>query len=50
MLRRQAYRFELRPSGQQLRNLRQFAGSCRFVYIKALARQITARPSRSSYA
>src|SRR6266576_527622 len=32
VLRRQAYRFELRPSGQQLRNLRQFAGSCRFVY------------------
>src|SRR6266566_5722133 len=37
MLRRQTYRFELRPSGQQLRNLRQFAGSCRFVYNKALA-------------
>ncbi len=37
MLRRQAYRLELRPSGQQLRNLRQFAGSCRFVYNKALA-------------
>src|SRR5258708_27080662 len=37
MLRRQACRFELRPSGQQLRNLRQFAGSCRFVYNKALA-------------
>src|SRR6266436_217876 len=37
MLRRQAYRFYLRPSAQQLRNLRQFAGSCRFVYNKALA-------------
>ena len=37
MLRRQAYRFELRPSGQQLRSLRQFAGSCRFVYNLALA-------------
>lgn len=37
MLRRQAYQFELRPSGEQLRNLRQFAGSCRFVYNKALA-------------
>ncbi len=37
MLRRQAYRFALRPSGQQLRNLRQFAGSCRFVYNKPLA-------------
>ena len=38
MLRRQAYRFELRPSGQQLRNLRQFAGSCRFVYNQVSAR------------
>ena len=37
MLRRQAYGFELRPSGQQLRGLRQFAGSCRFVYNLALA-------------
>src|SRR6266446_1724486 len=37
VLRRQAYQFELRPSGEQLRNLRQFAGSCRFVYNKALA-------------
>ena len=42
MLRRQAYRFELRPSGQQLRNLRQFAGSCRFVYNQVSARN-TAR-------
>jgi len=33
----QAYQFELRPKGEQLRNLRQFAGSCRFVYNKALA-------------
>jgi len=37
MLRLQAYRFELRTNGEQLRNLRQFAGSCRFVYNKALA-------------
>ena len=37
MLRLQAYKFELRPNAQQLRNLRQFAGSCRFVYNKALA-------------
>ena len=41
MLRRQAYRFALRPSGQQLRNLRQFGGSCRFVYNKALALNTT---------
>jgi len=25
------------PNGAQIRNLRQFAGSCRFVYNKALA-------------
>jgi putative transposase len=37
VLRRQAFQFELRPNGEQLRNLRQFAGSCRFVYNKALA-------------
>jgi len=41
VLRRQAYRFALRPSGQQLRNLRQFGGSCRFVYNKALALNTT---------
>jgi len=37
MLRLQAFKFELMPNGEQLRNLRQFAGSCRFVYNKALA-------------
>ena len=37
MLRLQAFKFELQPSGEQLRNLRQFAGSCRFVYNKGLA-------------
>jgi putative transposase len=37
MLRRQAFKFELLPNGEQTRNLRQFAGSCRFVYNKALA-------------
>jgi putative transposase len=36
-LRLQTFKFELRPNGEQLRNLRQFAGSCRFVYNKALA-------------
>ncbi len=41
MLRRQAYRFALWPSGQKLRNLRQFGGSCRFVYNKALALNTT---------
>jgi len=35
--RLQAFKFELQPSGEQLRNRRQFAGSCRFVYNKGLA-------------
>jgi transposase len=37
LLRLQAFKFELQPNGEQLRNLRQFAGSCRFVYNKGLA-------------
>src|SRR5580704_3069324 len=37
MLRWQAYRFEMMPNGEQIRMLRQFAGSCRFVYNKGLA-------------
>ena len=36
-MRLQACKFALRPNGEQIRNLRQFAGSCRFVYNKALA-------------
>jgi putative transposase len=39
MLRLQAYRFQIEPNGEQLRDLRRFAGSCRFVYNKALATQ-----------
>ena len=39
MLRRQAYKYELRPNGAQLRQLRQFAGSCRYVFNRALALQ-----------
>jgi putative transposase len=39
MERYQAYRFELRPTGEQERAMRRFAGSCRFVYNKALALQ-----------
>ena len=35
----QAYQFELRPNGAQNHRMRQFAGSCRFVYNKALAWQ-----------
>lgn len=41
MQRRQAFKFELRPNGEQQRDMRRFAGSCRFVYNKALALQKT---------
>jgi putative transposase len=37
MLRRHGYKFEAQPNGEQLPNLRRFAGGCRFVYNKALA-------------
>lgn len=39
MQRLQAYRFELKPNGEQQRLMRRFAGSCRYVYNKALALQ-----------
>jgi transposase len=39
MQRLQAYKFELKPNGEQQRNMRRFAGSCRFVFNKALALQ-----------
>ena len=39
MKRFQAYKFELMPHGQQQRNMRRFAGACRFVFNKALAWQ-----------
>ncbi|WP_031405094.1 RNA-guided endonuclease TnpB family protein [Thiomonas sp. FB-Cd] len=41
MKRLQAFKFELRPNGQQQRQMRRFAGSCRFVFNKALALQKT---------
>jgi len=39
MKRLQAFKFELRPTGEQQRQMRRFAGSCRFVFNKALALQ-----------
>jgi putative transposase len=39
MERRQAFKFELMPNGEQQRMMRRFAGSCRFVYNHALALQ-----------
>jgi putative transposase len=39
MQRLQAYKYELKPNGEQQRNMRRFAGSIRFVFNKALAMQ-----------
>lgn len=39
MLRLQAFKFELMPDGGQARDMRRFAGACRFVFNKALAMQ-----------
>lgn len=39
MQRLQAFKYELRPDGQQQRQMRRHAGSCRFVFNKALALQ-----------
>ena len=39
MKRIQAYKFELMPNGRQQRNMRRFAGACRFVFNKSLAWQ-----------
>ena len=39
MQRLQAYRFELRPSGFQDRQMRRFAGTCRHVFNQAMAIQ-----------
>lgn len=39
MKRLQAFKFELMPTGERQRDMRRFAGSCRFVYNKALALQ-----------
>ena len=39
MLRRQAFKYELRPNGAQVRQLRKFAGSCRYVFNRALRAQ-----------
>ncbi|HDJ85696.1 MAG TPA: cytosine methyltransferase, partial [Chromatiales bacterium] len=39
MQRLQAFKFELCPDGRQERQMRRFAGSCRFVFNKALVLQ-----------
>lgn len=39
MQRRHAFKYELMPDGRQERQMRRFAGSCRFVFNQALALQ-----------
>jgi len=39
MKRLQAFKYELQPNGQQAGLMNRFAGSCRFVFNKALALQ-----------
>ncbi|EUD04085.1 transposase, IS605 OrfB family [Providencia alcalifaciens RIMD 1656011] len=39
MKRLQAFKFQLRPNAQQEREMRRFAGACRFVFNRALVRQ-----------
>ena len=39
MKRLQAFKFQLTPNGQQTRQMSRFAGSCRFIFNKALALQ-----------
>ena len=39
MRRIQAFKYELMPNGEQQRDMRRFAGSCRFAWNKALAMQ-----------
>lgn len=39
MQRLQAFKFQLMPNGAQQRDMRRFAGACRFVYNQALALQ-----------
>jgi putative transposase len=41
MQRLQAFKFQLQPNGAQERNMRRFAGACRFVYNEALPLQKT---------
>ena len=39
MQRLQAFKFQLEPTGEQIRDMRRFEGSCRFVFNKALVLQ-----------
>ena len=49
MERLQTYKFELMPNGLQIRQMRCFSGSCRFVFNKALALQQQIREAGGKY-
>lgn len=49
MLKRQAFKFQLRPNGQQKRDMQCFAGACRFVFNRALAFQNENREAGNKY-
>lgn len=39
MKREQAFKFELKPTGEEQRDMRRYAGACWFVFNKSLALQ-----------
>ncbi len=49
MQRLQAFKYELNPNGEQQRLMSRYAGSCRFVYNKALALQQANHESGGKY-
>jgi len=49
MQRLQAFKYELMPDGQQERQMRRFAGACRFVFNKALALQKETHEAGNKY-
>lgn len=49
MERLQAYKFELMPNGEQRKNMRRFAGACRYVYNRALALQQESHKAETGY-
>ncbi|SEJ50464.1 putative transposase [Azotobacter beijerinckii] len=49
MQRLQAFKYELMPTGEQQRQMRRFAGSCRFAFNQALALQQANREAGGKY-
>jgi len=47
--RLQAFKFALLPKAEQARTMRRFAGSCRFVYNKALVFQKSSYESGQTF-